>query len=165
MGCLGVHFALPKDLADVVLSLHEAEEVADMLDDHFRELSANGWTQETDKAWDAIHRCLTDGKLEFGDGEEYLCVLGSGMIFEYHDGDEWIVNILYPEEVQSAFEVIEEIDEADFRRRYGRIDQASYGFPKSEDGFEYTWSWFVPLREFFRRAAGAGRCVVFLADQ
>jgi hypothetical protein len=139
------------------------------LDGQFPALMAQGWVQETDKAWDAIHRCLTDGTLREGDTPGHLCVLGATDYFWVvrDDGQiEWIVNLLDPADVRRAADAIRGIDRAELRRRYEGIDpEASYCFGKSEDDFEYTWSWFPHLQAFFQRAADAGRWMVFLADQ
>ena len=137
----------------------------DYLDDYFTPLQAEGWVQETDKSWGAIHRCLTDGKLEEGDTPGHLCVLGATDYFwvVLDDGQvDWIVNVLDPGEVRQAAEAIRGIDRAELRRRYDAIDPAEYD-GLVEDDFEYTWSWFPQLQAFFQRAAGAERWVVFLA--
>ena len=57
------------------------------------------WTQETDKAWDAIHRCLTGGKLEWGDTPYHKCILGSDNLY---DGDDYLMNYLDPEDVKAV---------------------------------------------------------------
>jgi hypothetical protein len=149
----------PHTNADVVAFL-------DYLDDQFHALLADGWVQETDKSWDAIHRCLTDGTLEEGDTPGHLCVLGATDYFwvVLDSGQvDWIVNLLDPREVRQAADAIRGIERAELRRRYDGIDAASYQFEKSEDDFEYTWSWFPHLQAFFQRAAEAGRWVVFVA--
>jgi hypothetical protein len=138
------------------------------LEDHFQELQTDGGVQETDKAWDAIHRCLTDGTLEEGDTPGHLCVLGATDYFWVVDDKgqlEWIVNLLDPSEVRVAAAAIRGIDESELRRRYAAIDESSYCFQKCEDDFQYPWSWFVPLQAFFERAAESKRWVVFVADQ
>jgi Domain of unknown function (DUF1877) len=35
----------------------------------------------------------------------------------------------------------------------------------TEDDFEYTWAYFEDLPAFFRKAALAGRSVIFTVDQ
>jgi hypothetical protein len=35
----------------------------------------------------------------------------------------------------------------------------------TEQDFEYTWEWFVGLREFWQRAAAENRAVLFTVDQ
>ena len=50
------------------------------------------------------------------------------------------------------------------RCRYDAIDVDEYDGHLSDDDFEYTWSWFVPLREFFNKAAAHGRAMIFTVD-
>jgi hypothetical protein len=149
----------PHTNADVVAFL-------DYLDSQFDTLLAEGWVQETDKAWDAIHRCLTDGTLEEGDTPGHLCILGATDYFwvVLDDGQvDWIVNLLDPNEVRQGVGLIQGIDRAELRRLYADIDAASYPFEKSDGDFAYTWNWFSHLQAFFQRAAAAGRWVVFVA--
>jgi hypothetical protein len=80
-------------------------EFIDYLDDQFNTLTAEGWSQETDKSWDAIHRCLTDGTFEEGDTPGHLCILGATDYFwvVLDDGQiDWVVNLLNPDEVRLA---------------------------------------------------------------
>ena len=119
------------------------------------------WTQETDKAWDAIHRCLTDGKLEWSDTPLHKCILGSDNLYE---GDDYLMSYLEPEEVKAVAAAIKDIDQVELRRRYDAIDTESYG-ELSDSDFEYTWSWFPQLRAFFQRAAAANRHMLFTVDQ
>jgi hypothetical protein len=154
-----LHPERPQSNGDVIAFI-------DYLDSQFEALLAEGWVQESDKSWDAIHRCLTDGTLEEGDTPGHLCVLGATDYFwvVLDNGQvDWIVNLLDPSEVRQAADAIRGIDRSELRRRYEGIDAASYRFEKSGDDFEYTWSWFPHLEEFFQRAAGAERWVVFLA--
>jgi hypothetical protein len=174
MVALGVHFAMTTEMA-ARLSLNRPHTNADViafieyLDSQFHALHAEGWVQETEKAWDGIHRCLSDGKLERGDTPGHSCILGSTDSFcvVQDDGElQWIVNLLDPDEVRRVAAAIQGIDRADLRRRYDCIDPESYyWFCMSEDDFEYTWDYFRRLQAFFQRAADAGRWVLFRADQ
>ena len=65
----------------------------------------------------------------------------------------------------AGFAALKRITRDWFRERYGRIDPDSYGVDLSEDDFEYTWSNFEGLPEFFENAARANRAVIFTADQ
>jgi hypothetical protein len=119
------------------------------------------WLQATDKSWDAIHRCLTDGKLEFGDSPFHKCILGSDNLYE---GNDYIISFLDPEEVKEVAEAIKDIDRDELGHRYSEIDAERYG-ELSDSDFEYTWSWFPHLRDFFQKAAAANRSVLFTVDQ
>jgi hypothetical protein len=174
MACLGVHFAITAEMA-ARLNYNRAPSTADVvafieyLERQFNTLLAEGWVEMTDKAWDGIHRCLTDGKLERGDTPGHLCILGATdrlWVRRADDQLEWIVNLLEPSEVRRVADAIQRIDRAEMRRGYDSIDPESfYRLCMSDDDFEATWDGFQHLRAFFQRAADAGRWVVFKVDQ
>ena len=164
MACLGVHFALTDKQAD---QLRAAADVGDdalmAVVGEVEEAWDREWLEETDKAWDGIHRCLTGGRLEWGDTPRHKCILGSRNL---HGGDEYIVNLLEPSEVADVAAAIASIDRDALRRCYDAIDPESYYYlVRSDDDFEYTWLNFLGLRDFFQKAATAGRAVVFTVDQ
>ena len=161
MACRGVHFALTPDEAVKVASAHDdeglmaaVEEIEDRWD---RE-----WLVETDKAWDAIHRCLTGGTLEYGPTPLHKCVLGEA---NRHEGDGYVVNLLGTAEVKEVAAVMRDIDEPSMRRSYLALDPDEYGQPLSDEDFGYTWDNFRELRQFFGKAALHDRAVVFTVDQ
>jgi hypothetical protein len=68
MGVRGVHFALTAEESSRLMETPYMDDEKIMA--FVQEIESRWdreWLQETDKAWDAIHRCLTDGKLEYGD--------------------------------------------------------------------------------------------------
>lgn len=128
------------------------------------------WLQQTDKAWDAMHRCLTDGTLACK-GKSILekCVLGGKRL---HHGDQYIASFLAPSEVKAVSEALKPIEQGWFRKKYFALkkkflwfDLTEYEGPIGEEDFAYTWSYFEETRTFFEKASSAGRAVVFTADQ
>ena len=119
---------------------------------------------ESDKAWDAMHRVLSDGELTWDGGDYPLnhVVLGGELLYT---DDDFIMVLKTPDEVRDVATVLPTVTEAEFRRRYFTIDPDSYGFALHEQDFGYTWSWFESVREFWLRAASEGRYVLFTADQ
>src|SRR5262249_22522599 len=107
-------------------------------------------------------RCLTDGTLSNGKTPLHKCILGFDNLL--YENDDYIINYLSSEEVKEVAEAIKAIDKAWMRRRYFAIP-ADYAVPLSEEDFEYTWGWFVPLQVFFQKAAAHDGAVVFTADQ
>ena len=162
-----VHFALTDEQATRLMEAYGAGNASLMAFVEEIEGGQDGerwdaeWTQETDKSWDAIHRCLTDGKLEWDDTLFHKCILGSDNLY---DGDDYLMNYLDPVEVKQVAAIIKDIDRTELRRRYDSIDTESYG-ELSDSDFEYTWSWFPHLRDFFQRAAAADRHMLFTVDQ
>jgi Domain of unknown function (DUF1877) len=139
------------------------------LERQFDALLAEGWVEMTDKAWDGIHRSLTDGKLEPGNTPGHLCILGATERFWIRrEGGQldYFVNVLEPGDVRRVADAIRGIDRAELLRGYEGIDPDSfYALNMSEADFEYTWDNFRSLRAFFERAAKANRWVVFKVDQ
>lgn len=167
MGCRAVHFALTDEQASRLMDTPGVDNDFLMAFVEEIEEGADGqgwdeeWVQETDKSWEAIHRCLTGGKLEWGDTPFHKCILGSDNLYE---GDDYLMSYLDPEEVKAVAAAIKDIDREELRRRYDAIDPADYD-GLVEDDFEYTWSWFPHLRDFFQKAAAANRHMLFTVDQ
>ena len=74
------------------------------------------------------------------------------------------MNFITSTDVKAAAALMQGIDQTALRSAYDRIDPAKY-LDKSETDFEYTWMWFEVLKAFFRKAADAGRAVLFTVDQ
>ncbi|MEM7014643.1 MAG: DUF1877 family protein, partial [Verrucomicrobiota bacterium] len=104
----------------------------------------DGFVAETDKAWDAIHRCLTNGKLEYDAGEVPLkwCIIGGILICEE---DHCIISLVEHHNLAELAHALEQITKPWFRERYFTISQDDYESSIGEEDFEYTWSWFSGL--------------------
>lgn len=163
MASRGVHFAVTPETAEALCRAVDDDELMDLVD----ALEA-AWDRahlaESDKAWDAMHRALTNGELEFGGGEAPLhhCVLGPRQL---HEGDDYIVCVALPEEVRAAAAALEDIDGDAFRRRYDERVPHDYAPEYGADDREYTTRWFLGVRALFLDAAREGRAVVFTVDQ
>src|SRR5262245_21860578 len=168
MACRAGHFALTAEQASRFMAIPSANDELLMAFVEEIEEGPDGegwdaeWVQETDKAWDAIHRCLTDGTLEHGDSPFHMCILGP---VNLHVGDDYIVSFLDPQEVKEVATAIKDIDRQWLRRKYDAIDAESYQGELSDGDFEYTCGWFQPLRDFYQKAAAADRAMLFTVDQ
>ena len=163
MSCLGVHFALADERLDELLSKRGDEAVLEFVQEKLEAEWDKEWLQETDKAWDAIHRCLTDGTLESHKGVPLAkCVLGGRQLYQ---GCEYIVSLLDCVEVWEVAALLKSMDKAGMRTRYERLKETDYAPFFSDDDFEYTWTWFERLNTFFQKAASSRRAVLFTADQ
>lgn len=164
MACRGVHFALTADEEQRLLAaVGDDDAVVELIQEEIEERWDADWLQETDKAWDAIHRCLTDGSLSFdATNARHKCILGGRQLYS---GADYIISYLAADEVREVADAIGPFGEAELRERYFKIDEDDYGVPVSDQDFEYTWGWFEPLKAFFAKAADAGRSVVFSVDQ
>lgn len=167
MGCLGVHFALTGEDVEALKSFEDDgerldyfhEEIEDRYFSDHPDLAA-----ESDKAWDAMHRLLSDGDLSYYDGPEpfRFTVIGGEPIYAQPDH---IMSLKTPDQVKALAVVLPGITKEEFRAKYDLMDAGKYGFPKSDEDFEYTWEWFTGVVALFQRAAKEGRWVLFSADQ
>ena len=119
---------------------------------------------DTDKAWDAIHRCLTDGYLGLDNGSYPLkaAVLGGRHL---HNGEDYIVSLLTPDLVRDVARALAEVSRETLRAGYLAIDPDDYGPEFGDEDFDYTWENFTDLVAFFHRSALAGSHVIFTVDQ
>ncbi|TQV69702.1 DUF1877 family protein [Exilibacterium tricleocarpae] len=164
MACRGVHFALSDQQYEKLCQLESDEDVIDFIQEDIEEQWDKEWLRETDKAWDAMHRCLTDGKLAFANGKPPLnrVILGGRQL---HRGDDYIVSLVTPAQVQEIAAAIGDVDRDFMRARYFQIDPNDYDVDLDDEDFEYTWHWFERLSPLYAKAAAAGRAVVFTVDQ
>ena len=163
MSCRGVHFAITDEDLGLLLAAQSDREVRERIADGIEERWDEDWLIQTDKAWDAIHRCLTDGKLEYENGEYplRLCILGGKQLY---NGDDYVVSLKEPRQCADLAEALAEADEGWLRKRYFAIRAEDYGHDLTEEDFGYTFAWFSGLASFYRKAANAKRSVVFTVD-
>lgn len=161
---LGVLFALTADDSSALLALagdddavtgYVAADIEERLtgDDH----------ADLDKSWDAIHRCLTDGELDFASGTFPLnrCILGGRALTS--DEAEEIAVLTAADEVPAVSEALDAVTEEWFRTAYGSLDPADY-LEHSPEDLAYTWDGFEAARRLWRHAATTGRSVLFSAS-
>ncbi len=166
MGCLGLHLSRDEEQVSALRATPGNQRVEYVQE----ELEERLWSsepsrgQETDKAWDAIHRALTDGDLGYDNGEYPLShvVLGGEPLYS---GDDYVMSLKTPAQVRAVAAALDAVTKELLRAGYNAIEQASYQGELGEEDFEYTWDWFGGLVEFYRRAAAEGRWVLFTADQ
>lgn len=167
MSCLGVHFALSnEDVVNIRAINNEQERLAYLQEEiEERYLDEPGtYAAESDKAWDAIHRTLTDGRLTWDGGAYPLnhVVLAGDLLYTE---DDYIMSLKSPTQVRDINTELENITKESFRKRYLSISPSEYGMELSDDDFSYTWEWFENVRQLYRRAAAENLHVLFTADQ
>jgi hypothetical protein len=167
MACLGVHFALTDAEVEKLTSFAENQDRLDYLQEEIEEdylTNHEDMTAQSDKAWDAMHRLLSDGELSYYDGPEPLrfAVIGGDPIYTERD---YIMSLKTPDQVKQLAARLPKITKEEFKHRYDTMDAGKYGCPKSDEDFEYTWHWFTGIVAFYVRAANSGRHVLFTADQ
>jgi hypothetical protein len=163
LACRGVHFAITTEQAAELLAADGDEALMQRIE-AIEEAWDSEHLAESDKAWDAMHRCLSDGQLGSGNGSYPLnhCVLGPRQL---HEGDDYIVSLVSPEEVQDVAKALDPITPEWFRQRYSTVVPKDYAPDYGQDDLDYTWSYFQAVKALFEKAAASGRAVVFTVDQ
>ena len=167
MSCLGVHFALTEDQVSQLKSFDSDSDRLVYIQEEIEEkifLEAPELKGESDKAWDAIHRCMTDGKLEYDNGEFPMShvILGGERLYFKND---YIVSLKNPDQVAKIAIALADVSEQWLRDRYFKIPESDYEVPLSEEDFEYTWQWLGSIKELYDPAAEKRAYVLFTADQ
>lgn len=106
MACLGVHFALTADQVKKLRRFRGDQERLEYLQGELKEqLVGSEWAFETDKAWDAIHRSLTDGDLTYQNGAypfSHVILGGEPLYYE----DDYIMSLKTPDQVRDVANAI-----------------------------------------------------------
>lgn len=180
---LGRHYALSPAHREGLLACADDEERFDYLQETIEEEAGEDeeFFVDTDKAWDAIHRCLGDfppntphfypvdpkygGYALPEDHGAYplkLAVLGGRRLMD--DESRYFIRLIEPREAADLAQALAPITKDWMRERYFRHCEGAWPEYGEED-FEYTWDHFEELRNFFARIAPTGRSVIFTADQ
>src|SRR3954464_8730265 len=152
----GVHFAVTAPQARALLAARSDRQLMGQIE-RIEEAWEEPFVVETDKAWNAIHRCLTDGSLLYVSGEYPLnhCVCGGRQL---HRGPDYTVSFVSAREVKDVAAALAKVTKAWMRRRYDQIDPDEYDeVEMGDEDFDYTWENFLDVRRFYKRAAAAGR--------
>jgi hypothetical protein len=163
MSARGVHFAVTTAQQKALLTAKSDRKLMELVE-NIEEAWEEPFVCETDKAWDAIHRCLTDGTLLYVSGEYPLnhCICGGRQLFR---GRDYTVSFVSATQVKDVARALPKITKASMRQRYDKIDPDEYDEAEmGDEDFDYTWQNFLGLRRFYKKAAASGRAVIFTAD-
>ncbi|GAA1603223.1 hypothetical protein GCM10009804_69570 [Kribbella hippodromi] len=158
---LGVHFAITDDDCGQLLEMEGDDEAISEYVHEVIEERDDEYNVATDKAWDAIHRSLTDGRLAFdnGSGPLNLAVLGGKLL---SSGEDEVVVLVDKDQVPAVAAALRSVTQESLRTGYEQIDAADYAEFGDED-FAYTWDNFTALTDFWHQAATTKRHVIFTA--
>jgi hypothetical protein len=160
---LGVHFAITSEQERSLLAADghgDSDSVGEILEEIEESWNDDGLKVDTDKAWDAIHRCLTDGTLD-PDGGAYP--LSHAVLGGRHLHDEYYVVYVNAAEVRDVADALRDVERTWLRRRFDAINDPDYLGAHDDADFEYTWDGFAEVRAFYDRVATAGRAMIFTA--
>ena len=170
MSCRGVHFSLKDEDVERLMEAANDHEVLDIVQEDIEERWDKENLAESDKAWDAIHRCLTDGTLKCKNKDiKEKMVLGGKQLYK---GNDYIISFKDIDEVKEVEKAIQGIEKEWFSSKFYGLKKkflwfswSEYSGPLDEDDFEYTWSYFLDLKAFFKKASENNQAVIFTVDQ
>lgn len=166
MACRGVFFALSPAQREHLLALSSDSERLEYIQEDIEAAWDEPHLLETDKAWDAIHRCLTDGTLTPAPNSGPLSKLILGGKQLHSDTQTYIVNLVEHDELSPILAALETVSPAWMKNQYEQLRGTDY--PQeliSEQDWQYTWDWFSGIPDFIARADREGRSVIFTVDQ
>jgi len=158
----GVLFAIAEPDVQKLRSAADDDERTDYVSEVIEERWESGFVYELDKAWDALHRALTDGTLSWNKTTLGWAVLGKEPL---NSRGDYVISLTPATEVPQVAEALAAVTPDDLRRGYAQIPTGDYGVALSDDDLQYTLDYFSGLEGFWRAAADAGRSVIFTADQ
>jgi hypothetical protein len=166
MACRGVFFALSSAEKEHLLALDSDEKRMDYIKEEIEEVWDEAHLLQTDKAWDAIHRCLTDGTLTVRRSANPLGKLIVGGIQLHSDTQTYIINLIESSELLEISTALNAVTKEWLKARYDQLRSTDYPQESiSEQDWEYTWDWFSEIPEFVVRAVNEGRSIIFTVDQ
>jgi hypothetical protein len=157
---------MPPQEAEVFRAAGSDRELLERMERLWQQDDSRHFHYPSDKAWDALHRALTDGTLEADISSRYYplshAVLGGTNLYK---ATGWIIAYVAANEVQDVALALARLSDEEFKDRYYRIDPDAYLCPVDEVDFEITLEAFRGVRAFFQRAALGGLAVLFTAPQ
>jgi hypothetical protein len=163
MSARGVHFAVTPIRARALLAAKSDRKLMGLIE-QIEEAWEEPFVVESDKARDAIHRCLTDGSLLYVSGEYPLnhCICGGRQLYR---GRDYTVSFVSARQVEDVAGALARVTNGWLRKRYFALDPEEYNEVEiGEEDYGYTWENFLAVRRFYKTAARAGRAVIFTAD-
>ena len=161
---LGFHIALSREHAKRLFAIKDDPSLAQFLEElrSLPEMRRSGRLLDSGTAWDAIHRCLTEGELDPAAGEFPLnhAVLGGKQL---HRGPDSTAVLVRPDMTRFIADALEELNEDDVRKKFFALDPKSYREPIDEKHFMQIWIKLQDLKVFFQAAAENLEAVVFTA--
>ncbi|UBF27593.1 YfbM family protein [Kovacikia minuta CCNUW1] len=119
MASRGVHFALTNFQAQAVLAAQNDAELMSVIEE-IEERWNEEYLAQSDKAWNAIHRCLTDGSLLYESGQYPLnhCICGGQQLYS---GEDYTVSFVSAVQVKDVAAALSKINHHWMQERYFTI--------------------------------------------
>ena len=160
----GFHIALSREHAKRLFAIKDDASLLQFLEElkNLPEMKKSGRILDSGTAWDAIHRCLTEGELDAAAGEFPLnhAVLGGKQL---HRGAESTAVLIRPDMTQFIADALEGLEQDEVRKKFFSLSPQSYREPIDEKHFMQIWIKLQDLKVFFQAAAESLEAVVFTA--
>ena len=143
MSARGVHFAVSPAQEKLLWGAKSDRKLMGLVEE-IEEAWEKPFVCDTDKAWNAIHRCLTDGSLLYVSGEYPLnhCICGGRQLFlgaRLHG----LLRLSSSGE-GCRFSSLAKITKAWMRKGHDQLDPEEYDEVElGDEDFEYTWENFL----------------------
>jgi hypothetical protein len=126
------------------------------------DLKKSGRILDLGTAWDAIHRCLTEGELDPAGGDFPLnhAILGGKQL---HKGADSTAVLVRPDMTRFIADALEELNEDDIRKKFFALNKQSYQQPIDEKRFMEIWIVLQTVKDFYLAATENMEAVVFTA--
>jgi hypothetical protein len=159
-----MHFAISYDQAMKLLKCKSDDDLTQMVQEEIEDAATEENSFQSDKAWDAIHRCLSDGSLDVRKGTRplNLAILGGNIL---NKAPENFVGLLTPTEVKEVAEALGKVTEEWMKKKYFDQKFPNYQGEKSQEDWEYTWGAFDGMPTFFANAAARKQHVIFTVSE
>jgi len=160
----GFHIALGREHAKTLFGIKDDAALLKFLDELKTrpDMKKNGRVLETERLWDPIHRCLTEGELDPAGGEFPLnhAVIGGKQL---HKGADCVAVLVRPDMVRFVSDALSELTEEAMRPKFFGLPKAACATPQDEKNFMALWLALKDLQVFFEAAADNLEAVVFTA--
>lgn len=162
MAGLGMHLAIGEDVVARLLAADDDAAVIALVEE-IEARSEPGFLFGTDRAWDPLHRCLTDGTLSVAAGAFPLShvVLGGVQLCE---DSEYLLSLVRAAQVSAVADALAPVDAAWLRQRYDTLKFPGYERVRGAEDFGYLWARVAGLAAFYQGAAQDGRAVIFAVE-
>lgn len=157
----GYYLALAREHAKRLFGIKEDAPLAAFMEElkTAPEMKKSGRALDIGKAWDPLHRIMTDGELDPGGGDfpGNQVVLGGKQL---HHAEDFSAILIRPDIVAFVSEALNELKQAEVREKFENLP-ATYTQPRGDKEFIELWLAITLMRPFFDAAAENLEAVVF----
>ncbi len=157
----GYHLAIQPEKVDAILrddpELMGLQELLEQMGD-----STPEFVHDYYKEWDVLHRCLSDGTFNPKGGHYPLnqCFICARLLCT--EGE--IINLVEAGAVPDVANALHDLSKEEFEARFVALYGGEFTGRTMKRYVEEYYAKVIALGEFYRKAADAGRAIVFFTD-